>query len=76
MRGLRLVRWYRWTSAKRLQICRHGGHLLIRAEQAEGLGWRWPQAGPVLNASVELSGGDLPQVLMSLRQPAPGAPWA
>lgn len=52
-----------------------GGHLLIRAEQAEGLGWRWPQAGPVLNASVELSGGNLPQLLMSLRQPVPGAPW-
>ena len=52
-----------------------GGHLLIRAEQAEGLGWRWPQAGPVFNASVELSGGNLPQVLMSLRQPVPGAPW-
>lgn len=52
-----------------------GGHLLVRAEQAEGLGWHWPLAEPVLNASVELSGGNLPQLLMSLRQPAPGAPW-
>ena len=51
-----------------------GAHLLVRAEQAQGLGWRWPQAGPVVNASVELSGGDFPQALMSLRQTVPGAP--
>ncbi len=53
-----------------------GGHLLIRAEEAEGLGWRWPDAGPVVNASVELSGGNFPQVLMSLREEVPGGPLA
>lgn len=52
-----------------------GGHLLIRAEQAEGLGWRWPQAGPMVNGSIQLSGGNLPQLLMSLRQPVPGGGW-
>jgi hypothetical protein len=53
-----------------------GGHLSIRSEQAEGLGWRWPGAGPLINASAELSGGNLPGMLVSLRQPAPGAPLA
>lgn len=51
-----------------------GGHLLIQSEQAEGLGWRWPRAGALINASVELSGGKLPQLRMSVRQAAPGAP--
>ncbi len=51
-----------------------GGHLLIRSEQAEGIGWRWPRGGLVANGSAELSGGGLPRVLMSLRQAVPGAP--
>lgn len=51
-----------------------GGRLLVRAEQAEGLGWRWPNGGPVVNASIELAGGNLPQILMSLRQTVPDAP--
>ncbi|KKC27809.1 YdbH domain-containing protein [Sphingomonas sp. SRS2] len=51
-----------------------GGHLLVRGEGAEGFGWRWPKAGPVVNASVELDGGDLPRLVMSVRQAVPGAP--
>jgi len=51
-----------------------GGRLLVRSERAEGLGWRWPEGGPAANASIELSGGGLPQVLVSLRQAVPGAP--
>lgn len=51
-----------------------GGRLLARSEGAEGLGWRWPQGGAVANASVELSGGGLPRLSMSLRQAVPGAP--
>ena len=60
---------------ERIQAAAYGGgHLLIRAERAGGLGWRWPDAGPVVNASVELAGGALPGLLMSLRQSVPGAP--
>ncbi|ATE66031.1 YdbH domain-containing protein [Rhizorhabdus dicambivorans] len=51
-----------------------GGRLLVRSEGSEGLGWRWPQGGAVANASIELSGGGLPQLSMSLRQAVPGAP--
>lgn len=51
-----------------------GGHVLVRGEGAEGLGWRWPKAGPVVNASAELGGGGFPQLVMSLRQAVPGAP--
>lgn len=51
-----------------------GGYLLLRGEGAEGLGWRWPDGGAVVNASVELKGGGLPQLVMSLRQAVPGAP--
>jgi len=51
-----------------------GAHLLIRSEQAEGLGWRWPEGRAIVNASAELSGGGLPQARMSLRQTAPGEP--
>jgi hypothetical protein len=51
-----------------------GGRLLVRSEGAEGLGWRWPQGGLVVNASAQLSGGGLPQLSASLRQAVPGAP--
>lgn len=51
-----------------------GGRLAIRADRAEGLGWRWPEARPVVNGSLELTGGSLPDISMSLRQEAPGAP--
>lgn len=51
-----------------------GGRLSIRAERTGGLGWRWPVAGPVVNGSLELAGGGLPHVSVSLRQAAPGAP--
>ncbi|ABQ70817.1 hypothetical protein Swit_4479 [Rhizorhabdus wittichii RW1] len=59
----------------RLALASPGGaRLLVRSEQAEGLGWRWPDGGPIANASVELSGGGLPRALVSLRQAMPGAP--
>jgi len=51
-----------------------GGRLLVRAEEAEGLGWRWPMGGAMLNASAELGGGGLPRMAMSLRQAVPGGP--
>jgi translocation and assembly module TamB len=51
-----------------------GARLLVRSERAEGLGWRWPQSLPSINASAELSGGGLPEARVSLRQPVPGAP--
>lgn len=52
----------------------NGAHLIVRSEQAEGLGWRWPDGGIVANASAELSGGGLPRATVSLRQAVPGAP--
>lgn len=62
---------------ERLDLASPGGaRLLVRSEQADGLGWRWPDGGLVANASAELSGGGLPQALISLRQAAPAAPLA
>ena len=51
-----------------------GGRLLVRGETAEGLGWRWPRGGAMINASAELDGGNLPRMTVSLRQAVPGAP--
>lgn len=51
-----------------------GGHLTIRGEGAEGLGWRWPSAGEMVNATIDLQGGGFPRLSMSLRQAVPGAP--
>jgi len=60
---------------ERIDIASPGGaRLLVRAEQADGLGWRWPDGGFIANASVELSGGGLPQARIGVRQAAPGAP--
>jgi translocation and assembly module TamB len=55
-------------------VAASGAHLLVRSEQAEGLGWRWPDGGLVANASAELSGGGMPRAVISLRQAVPGAP--
>ena len=51
-----------------------GGRLSFRAEQGGGLGWDWPRSGPVLNASLDLAGGNLPGLQMRLRQAGPGGP--
>ncbi|KRB86267.1 hypothetical protein ASE00_05950 [Sphingomonas sp. Root710] len=51
-----------------------GGHLTVRGEGAEGLSWRWPRAGAVVNATIDLEGGGFPRLSMSLRQAVPGAP--
>lgn len=52
----------------------NGARLLARSDGAGGFGWRWPQGGAVVNGSVEMAGGGLPQMLLSLRQAIPGAP--
>lgn len=51
-----------------------GAHLTVRGEGAEGLGWRWPRAGGMINATIDLEGGGFPRLSMSLRQAVPGAP--
>ncbi|RVT94583.1 YdbH domain-containing protein [Sphingomonas crocodyli] len=51
-----------------------GARLLVRAERAEGLGWRSGGSGASVNASIELGGGGLPDVRASLRQAVPGGP--
>ncbi|MES2497016.1 MAG: YdbH domain-containing protein [Pseudomonadota bacterium] len=53
-----------------------GARLLVRSEQSEGVGWRWPDGGIVVNASAEVSGGGLPTATISLRQTVPGAPMS
>ncbi|KQX18228.1 hypothetical protein ASD39_17485 [Sphingomonas sp. Root50] len=55
-------------------VAASGAHLLVRSEQSEGLGWRWPHGGLAANASAELSGGGMPSAVISLRQAVPGAP--
>ncbi|WP_181008570.1 YdbH domain-containing protein [Sphingomonas montanisoli] len=51
-----------------------GARMLVRAERAEGLGWRSSGSVASINASIELGGGGLPDMRASLRQAVPGGP--
>ena len=53
-----------------------GARLLARSMGGQGIGWRWPGGGVVVNARAELSGGGLPRSSLNIRQAAPNAPFS